>query len=120
MPNNLNRWSRKYGKRRTAHPGRAAESARSGTGAFGGGEGFAGRIAGWTTGRTRNSGCGLPNRGAILPGWHSSGYKPLEELPEYTSLQRAVKAHLAAGGRLGMARGIPTHKAITENQGAMG
>lgn len=68
----------------------------------------------------RNSGCGLPNRGAILPGWHSSGYKPLDEPPEHTSLQRAVKAHLAAGGRLGMARGIPTHKAITENQGAMG
>ena len=68
----------------------------------------------------RNSGCGLPNRGAILPGWHSSGYKPLDEPPEHTSLQRAVKAHLAAGGRLGMARGIPTHKAITKNQGAMG
>ena len=48
------------------------------------------------------------------------GYKPLEELPEHTSLQRAVKAHLATGGRLGMARGVLTNKAITENQGAMG
>ena len=49
--------------------------------------------------------------------WLFGGYKPLEELPEHTSLQRAVKAHLAAGGRLGMARGVLTHKAITENQG---
>ena len=52
--------------------------------------------------------------------WIFGGYKPLEELPEHTSLQRAVKAHLATGGRLGMARGVLTHKAITENQGAMG
>ena len=49
--------------------------------------------------------------------WLFGGHKPLEELPEHTSLQRAVKAHLAAGGRLGMARGVLTHKAITENQG---
>lgn len=52
--------------------------------------------------------------------WLFGGYKPLEKLPEYTSLQRAVKTHLAAGGRLGMARGILTLKAITENQGAAG
>lgn len=48
--------------------------------------------------------------------WLFSGYKPLEELPEYTSLQRAVKAHLTAGGRLGMARGILTFKAEVVNQ----
>lgn len=52
--------------------------------------------------------------------WLFGGCKPMEELPERTSLQRAVKAHLAAGGRLGMARGVLTHKAITENQGAVG
>ena len=52
--------------------------------------------------------------------WLFGGYKPLEELPEHTSLQRAVKARLAAGGRLGMARGVLARKAITENQGAMG
>lgn len=52
--------------------------------------------------------------------WLFGGCKPMEELPERTSLQRAVKAHLAAGGRLGMARGILTLKAITENQGAAG
>ncbi len=48
--------------------------------------------------------------------WLFGGYKPLEELPECTSLQRAVKAHLAAGGRLGMARGILTLKAEVINQ----
>lgn len=52
--------------------------------------------------------------------WLFGGCKLMEELPERTSLQRAVKAHLAAGGRLGMARGVLTHKAITENQGAVG
>ena len=52
--------------------------------------------------------------------WLFGGYKPLKELPEHTSLQRAVKSHLAAGGRLGMARGVLTRKAITENQGTMG
>ena len=31
---------------------------------------------------------------------------PPEDLPEDTSLQRAVKAHLAAGGRIGMAWGV--------------
>lgn len=51
--------------------------------------------------------------------WLFGEYKPLEELSEHTSLQRAVKAHMAAGGRLGMARGVLTHKAITENQGAV-
>lgn len=30
----------------------------------------------------------------------------METLPERTSLQRAVKAYLAAGGHLGMARGV--------------
>lgn len=48
--------------------------------------------------------------------WLFGGYKPLEKLPEYTSLQRAVKAHLAAGGPLGMARGILTLKAEVINQ----
>lgn len=43
--------------------------------------------------------------------WLFGGYKPLEELPERTSLQRAVKAHLAAGRRVGMARGVLTLKA---------
>ena len=46
--------------------------------------------------------------------WLFGGYKPLEKLPEYTSLQRAVKAHLAAGGRLGMARGTLTLKTETK------
>lgn len=48
--------------------------------------------------------------------WLFGGCKPMEELPERTSLQRAVKAHLAAGGRLGMARGILTLKAEVINQ----
>lgn len=48
--------------------------------------------------------------------WLFGGNKPLEELPEHTSLQRAVKAHLAAGGRLGMARGVLTLKAEMINQ----
>lgn len=42
--------------------------------------------------------------------WLFGGYKPLGELPEHTSLQRAVKARLTAGGRLGMARGVLDRK----------
>lgn len=38
--------------------------------------------------------------------WLLGGCRPMEELPERTSLQRAVKVHLAAGERLGMARGV--------------
>ena len=48
--------------------------------------------------------------------WLFGGCKPMEELPEHTSLQRAVKAHLAARGRLGMARGILTLKAEVVNR----
>lgn len=46
--------------------------------------------------------------------WLFGGCKPMEELPERTSLQRAVKDYLAAGGRLGMARGILTLKTETK------
>ncbi len=46
--------------------------------------------------------------------WLFGGHKPLEELPEHTSLQRAVKAHLAAGGRLGYGKGCPDPKVILE------
>lgn len=38
--------------------------------------------------------------------WLFGGCRPMEELPECTSLQRTVKVHLAVGGRLGMARGV--------------
>jgi len=38
--------------------------------------------------------------------WLFGGCKRMETLPERTSLQRAVKAYLAAGGHLGMARGV--------------
>ena len=31
---------------------------------------------------------------------------PAEDLPERTSLQRAAKAHLAAGGKIGAASGV--------------
>lgn len=37
--------------------------------------------------------------------WLFAGKKEWEELPEDTSLQRAVKAYLAAGGRIGIASG---------------
>lgn len=37
--------------------------------------------------------------------WIFGGYKPLEELPGRTSLQRAVTQHLTAGGHVGMAKG---------------
>jgi len=46
--------------------------------------------------------------------WLFGGYKPLGELPEHTSLQRAVKARLTAGGRLGMARGVLNGAFITQ------
>lgn len=38
--------------------------------------------------------------------WLFGGKKKWEELPETTSLQRAVKSHLAAGGSIGSASGI--------------
>ena len=37
--------------------------------------------------------------------WLFAGKKEWEELPEKTSLQRAVKAYLASGGRIGEAFG---------------
>lgn len=37
--------------------------------------------------------------------WLFAGKKTWEELPEKTSLQRTVKAHLAAGGKIGIASG---------------
>lgn len=52
--------------------------------------------------------------------WLFGGYKPLKELPERTSLQRAVKAHLAAGGRLGMARGVLTPAIKAKSHGTAG
>lgn len=48
--------------------------------------------------------------------WLFGGYKPVEELPDRTSLQRAVKAYLAARGRLGMARGVLDLETGTKNK----
>lgn len=38
--------------------------------------------------------------------WLFGSLEPTEDLPERTGLQRAAKAHLAAGGKIGMAWGI--------------
>ncbi|MBD5093046.1 MAG: DUF5596 domain-containing protein [Subdoligranulum sp.] len=38
--------------------------------------------------------------------WLFGGKKPLEQLPRETSLQRAVAAHLAQGGKIGAAGGV--------------
>lgn len=47
--------------------------------------------------------------------WLFNGQKEWAALPENTSLQRAVKRHLADGGKIGIAAGIWKSKGIEEN-----